>query len=452
MNRRLAETIIRYLSFSEEIGESRDSLGDFSWRQWESTFQWLENRNLALYLLQKLRDNRDDRKLPPAALARLEEDYSKNRLRTDEMASAFAEVNERFRRFGVNYAVVKGFSLVPGFCPDAYLRQQSDLDYLVDEQSLPIAQDALGDLGFFLNKHDPVAGEWSFAKGPISHSFDSSEQYEGKGRYVIELHLGFWTADEHLIDIAGTQFSPSRSVDHEWRGMHFRALYEEDAFLLQVMHTFQHLLIGYVKTSWLYEIAYCLHRRRNDASFWQRLERRTEADVRLTHLVAIITGLATGFFQAPLPAIIRAWRTNLPPPVEVWLENYGWQVAFHEMPVCELGVLPTSKLVLFLHRQFVPDVRRRRDIMRQRLLPWRGRQSITHLICERPGVLLGPQLGGLLREVWSRWRRPFVFHLVVYYVGSGVRYLCEIPRWWWLNRNKAVREVAEISAGSAHSR
>ena len=449
MNRRLAESIIRYLSISEEIDESRASLSGFSERQWEHTFQWLENRNLALYLLQKLRDAHDDREVPPAALSRLEQDYSKNRLRVDEMASTFAEVNERFRRFGVNYAVVKGFSLVPGFCPDAYLRQQSDLDYLVDEQSLPIAQQALSDLGFFLNNHDPASREWSFAKGPISHSLNSSEQYEGKGRYVIELHLGFWSSDEHYIDMAGTQFSPSRSVDHEWRGMHFRALREEDAFLLQVMHTFQHLLIGYVKTSWLYEIAYCLHQRRNDPSFWQRVERRTEADVRLTQLVAIIAGLASGFFQAPLPALLQTWQAKLPPPVGVWLENYGSRVAFQEIPVCELGVLPTSKLALFLHWQFLTDVKCRRDLLRRRLLPWTGRPSITRSIRNRPSMLLGSQLGGLLREASSRWRRPFVFHLVVYYVGSGARYLCEIPRWWWLNRRRAVPQAPEISTGSA---
>lgn len=438
MNRRLAETIIRYLSFSEGIGEKRDSLSGFSQRQWEDTFRWLDDANLALYLVQKLRDNHDDGKLPPAALSRLEQNYSKNRLRVDEMASAFAEVNEGFRRLGVNYAVVKGFSLVPGFCPDAYLRQQSDFDYLVDEPSVPLAQQALGELGFFLVKHRAAAGEWIFSKAPISHSFDSGEQYEGKGRYVIELQLATWRPDEHGIDIAGTQFSPSRTVDHEWRGMHFRALHEEEAFLLQVLHTFQHLLYGDIRMVWLYEIAYCLHRRSNDTSFWQRVERRTEADAQLTHLVAIVTVLATGFFQAPLPAIIRAWKLNLRPSVEVWLENYGWRVAFEKMPAYELTVFPTSKLVLFLHRQFLPDVNRRRDVTRQRLLPWNRGVSRVRSIGESPSVLPGSQSGSLQRAVSSRWRQRFVFHRFVYHAGSGLRYLCEIPRWLWLNRSKTV--------------
>jgi hypothetical protein len=448
MNRRLAETIIRYLSFSDGVGESRDSLSGFSGRQWEDTFRWLDNANLALYLLQKLRDTHDDTKLPQAALSRLEQNYSKNRLRVDEMASAFAGVNERFRRFGVNHAVVKGFSLVPEFCRDAYLRQQSDFDYLVDEQSVPIAQQALGDLGFFLVKHRQAAGEWIFSKAPISHSFDSGQQYEAKGRYVIELQLATWRPDEHGIDIAGTQFSPSRAVDREWRGMRFRALHDEDAFLLQVLHTFQHLLYGDIRMVWLYEIAYCLHRRSNDTSSWQRVERRTEADAQLTHLVAIITALAAAFFQAPIPAIIRTWKANLSPSVEVWLENYGWQVAFEKTPAYELAVFPTSKLVLFLHQQFLPDVKRRKDLMRRRLLPWKRAVSRVRSISEPPSVLPGSQPAGLPPEVSSRWRRQFVFHRFVYHAGSGLRYLCEIPRWLWLNRRKAVQAVPEISTQS----
>ncbi|MGA6982550.1 MAG: nucleotidyltransferase family protein [Candidatus Sulfotelmatobacter sp.] len=446
MNRRLAETIIRYLSFSAENGESGDSLGGFNDRQWEDTFRWLDNANVALYLLQKLRDTHDDGKLPPAVLSRLEQNYSDNRLRVDEMASAFAEVNERFRRFAVNYAVVKGFSLVPEFCPDAYLRQQSDFDYLVDEQSVPMAQQALADLGFSLMKHRPTAGEWIFSKRPISHSFDSGEQYEGKGSYVIELHLAIWSPHAHGIDIAGTQFSSSCTVDREWRGVHFRALPEEDAFLLQVLHTFQHLLYGDIRMVWLYEIAYCLHRRPNDTSFWQGVERRTEADALLTHVVAIVTGLAAGFFQAPLPAIAQAWKANLRPSVKVWMEHYGWRVAFEKMPTYELAVFPASKLVLFLHRQFLPDVKRRRDFTRRRLLPWTRPASIVRSSDEPSSR--GLKLGGLLPEVSSQ----FMFHRLLYHAGSGLRYLCEIPRWLWLNRSKAVREVPEISTRSMTKR
>src|SRR3984957_6512403 len=160
MNRPLAEAIIRYLSFSEGFAEGQASLAGFSLRGWQQTFEWLDNANLALCLLQKLRDTHDDRTVPSAVLSRLEANYSNNQLRVAEMASQFAVVNERFRQSGVHYAVVKGFSLVPDFCPDAGLRQQSDLDYLVDEQSLPAAQRILRELGFFVKAH--TAEQWIF--------------------------------------------------------------------------------------------------------------------------------------------------------------------------------------------------------------------------------------------------------------------------------------------------
>jgi hypothetical protein len=430
MNRQLAETIIRYLSFSVGSDGGGDSLSGFSLRQWERTFGWLDNMNLALYLFKKLRDTHDDRKVPSAVLSRLAQNYSKNRLRVEEMASQFAVVNERFRESAVHYAVVKGFSLVPGFCPEACLRQQSDLDYLVDEHSLPVAREVLGKLGY-LAKSQETAEEWIFCRGPIPHSSSSSEQYDANGRYVIELHLAIWRSDEHGIDMPGLQFSPARTVDHEWRGTRFPVLYEEDAFLLQVLHVMQHLLAGCIRMCWLYETAYCLRQRANDASFWQLVERRAQADALLPHFVAVVAELAEQFFHAPLPAVVQTWKMNLRPSVKVWLKNYGRRVAFEKAPIYELDLFSTSKLVVFLHRQFLHDQKSRRHFVRRRLLPWTRPARIVRSIRERPTVLFD-----------SQWRhRQFMFRRVVFHAGSGLRYLCEIPRWLWLNRRKAAGRV-----------
>ncbi|MGB7849101.1 MAG: nucleotidyltransferase family protein [Candidatus Acidiferrum sp.] len=427
MNRQLPETIIRYLSFSNGVGNSGTALTDFTLRQWERTFTWLDNANLALYLLKKLRDTHADRNLPSAVLSRLEQNYSNNRLRVEEMASQFAVVNEMFRQSGVEHAVVKGFSLVPEFCPDARLRQQSDLDYLVDEKSLPAAQNVLGQLGYTLKSHH-TPEQWVFWKGAIPFPATSSEQYDAKGRYVIELHSAMWEPGEHGIDVAGTRFSRPRTINHEWRGIYFPALYDEDAFLLQILHVLQHLLGGWIRMFWLYEIAYCLHRRANDALFWQGVEGCAEAEAVLPQFVAIVTELAAQFFQAPLPAIVQAWKTDLRPAVKVWLDNYGRQLAFEKIPYYELDLFSASKLVLFLHRQFLHDEARRRHFMRRRLLPWTRPVSIARSIKERPTVLFDPQ-----------WRhRQFLFHRVLFHASSGLRYLCEIPRWLWLNRRKAA--------------
>jgi hypothetical protein len=427
MNRPLAEAIIRHLSFSDGTDESGASLSNFSLRQWEDTLGWLDNANLALYLLRKLRDTHADRKLPPAVLSRLELNHSRNQLRVAEMASQFAAVNDQFRQSGVRYAVAKGFSLVPEFCPDACLRQQSDLDYLVDEQSLPAAQDVLGGLGYSVKSH-PAAEQWIFWKGPIPLAATPSEQYEAKGRYVIELHSAIWEPEVYGIDIAGTRFSPARTINHEWRGMRFPALYDEDAFLLQVMHVMGHLLGGWIRMFWLYEIGYFLHRRANDALLWQRIEECAKADAVLPDFVVVVTELAAQIFHAPLPAIVQTWKADLRPAVKVWLENYGRWVATEKAPIYELNFLPNSKLVLFLHRQFLFDAKRRRHYTRRVLLPWAKPASMVRSIKERPAVLLDPQ-----------WRhRLSMFHRVLFHASSGLRYLCEIPRWLWLNRRKVA--------------
>lgn len=427
MNRKLAETIIRYLSFSNGIDGIGTSLSDFSLRQWEDTLGWLDNANLALYLFGKLRHTQADRNLPPAVMSRLERNYSRNQMRVDEMASEFAVVNDKFRQLGVRYAVMKGFSLMPEFCPDARLRHQSDLDYLIDEQSLPAARYVLGELGYVV-KPSAVDQEWTFWKGPMPLPATPSEQYDAKGRYVIELHSAIWKSDLHGIDIAGTEFSSARTINHEWRGMRFPALYHEDAFLLQVMHVMHHLLGGWMRMFWLYEIGYFLHRRANDALLWQGVERCAKADAVLSDFVVIVTELAGQILHAPIPAVVQTWKANLRPTVKVWLENYGRWVAFEKSPFYEPNLLPTSKLVLFLHRQFLLDEKRRRHYMRRRLLPWTKPASIIRSLKERPAVLFDPQ-----------WRHSlFMFHRVLFHASAGLRYLCEIPRWLWLNRRNGA--------------
>jgi hypothetical protein len=427
MNQQLAETIMRYLSFSAGADNSGTALTGFNSRQWEGTFAWLDNANLALYLLKKLRDTHDHQNLPSAVRSRLERNYSRNQLRVAEMASQFAVVNEKFRQSEVHYAVVKGFSLVPEFCPDACLRQQSDLDYLVDEQSLAAAQNVLGELGYSVKSH-PTAEQWIFWKSPIPLLATPSEQYEAKGRYVIELHSAIWEPEGHGIEIAGTQFSPARTINHAWQGMRFPALYDEDAFLLQVMHVMEHLLGGWIRMFWLYEIAYCLERRAKDALFWQGVERCAKADAVLPQFVSIVTGLAAQFFHAPLPVVVQTWKADLRPAVKVWLENYGRRVAFEKIPVYELSLFPTSKLVLFLHRQFLQDEKRRRHFTRRRLLPWTRVASVVRSIKERPTAIFDHQ--------WRR--RQCMFYRILFHTTSGLRYLCEIPRWLWLNRREAA--------------
>src|SRR5207237_737478 len=85
-----------------------------------------------------------------------------------------------------------------------------------------------------------------------------NQEFEAFVPHAVELHLAFWYSDAHGVVLAEPEFSVDHGRTHQWQGSDFRALSEEDAFLLQVIHAFNHVLTGWVQMSWLYEIGYFL--------------------------------------------------------------------------------------------------------------------------------------------------------------------------------------------------
>ena len=141
MKPKLAEAIVGFLSFSGEACDQVPQLKKFSERHWNRTQGWLDDTGLALYFLHKLKDTGTANVVPSLVLSGLEKRFTANQKRVAYMARQFEFLNAKFHDRGVRYAVVKGFSLVPQFCPDARnLRHQGDFDYLVDDESLPMAQ------------------------------------------------------------------------------------------------------------------------------------------------------------------------------------------------------------------------------------------------------------------------------------------------------------------------
>src|SRR3984957_8214714 len=147
MNRKLAEAIIGGLQLS---GASNDfgQLARFSARDWERTMGWIDRAGLALYLTDRLKACGATEVLPPRVLARFERNLADNRGRVDHLLYETAGINEKLDQAGVQYVVIKGFSLWPQFCSNPYLRTQCDLDYLVARPSLRSAQNVLLELGY----------------------------------------------------------------------------------------------------------------------------------------------------------------------------------------------------------------------------------------------------------------------------------------------------------------
>ena len=87
----------------------------------------------------------------------------------------------------LNYAAIKGFSLVPTYCPDAVLRAPSDLDYLVDKSSLPVAQRVLEEAGYRLHRFSDI--EFKFGRPSPRIPTVSDDPYSRETQPLVELHL-----------------------------------------------------------------------------------------------------------------------------------------------------------------------------------------------------------------------------------------------------------------------
>lgn len=431
MSRALPEAIVHFLRFSGTTSDYPDELKGFSRREWSHVIVWLDDAGLALYFLQKLKRTKATEIVPAEVLSRLEHSLVANQQRVAHMAHQFSSLNQQFDKAGVRYLVVKGLSLVPQFCPDASLRHQSDFDYLVNHHSLPAAQRVLQDAGY--SRKNSLANEFAYFMPSAGEPPPADEQYEAHAPYAVELRLAFWDSDFHGVPLAEPKFSVDNVRTHRWQDLTFPALPEEDAFLLQVIHAFNHILTGWVRMSWLYEIGYFLNQRATDISLWEGVQGRIGGDWQLREMVVVIAELAAQLFRAPLPCTFRSWARDLRPTVRIWIENYARTWMFGKNQPDQFSLFSAAKLVLFLHQQYLPDTRARRHRIRIRLFPWeRFSQRATSITTKS-----STNTGGRKRQI-KRMLIRLLFH-----VTTGLRYLWEVPRWRRLN--EAVACLAESS-------
>ncbi len=283
-------------------------------------------------------------------ISSLAQRFVANQQRVREMSQRFTFINQAFDDAGVRYAVVKGVSLAPEFCPDLCLRYQGDFDYLIDQQSLAKAQQILLEAGY-VAKPSPSSQEFIFVI-PGAKPARSPGHYDARSPHAVELHLDIWDSDYDGIAMTPGFFSVERSRVQAWNGMAFPALSDEDAFLLQILHACHHLFGQWIRMSCLLEIGYFLNRRAGDMAWWTRVEERVGDNSLLREFVVVVTELANKLFAAPLPPVICEWSSRIRPAPRVWIDHYSRQWALGEFPAYRFELLPKSKFVLFLRQQY----------------------------------------------------------------------------------------------------
>jgi hypothetical protein len=419
-----AEAVVGFLSFSGDRRNSLVAMEMFTPRQWTHILQWLDDAGLAFYFLQRMKDEHASGSVPPSVVSRLERDFSCNQLRIEEMERRFDAINREFNEADVHYTVIKGFSLVPQFCPRATLRHQADLDYLVDEQSLQVAGRLLTAAGYH-SKISRSSKESIFVSSEKAPS-RGEEQYSAHSTHAVELHTEIWDDDMHGVLEIPKLFSVTQARTQHWNGLTFPAQVDEDAFLLQVLHACHHLFTQWIRLSSLFEIGYFLHHRASDRPLWSGIEQRVADNSVLREFVVIVTEMAAGLFAAPIPEVVQGWSASLRPGPRIWIDNYARDWALSGLPVYEFTLFPQSKLALFLLHQYKSASR--------------GERSQPHH--QSPSRL--KRIAGLIKTnpalVWNAewWRRQHLFRRSIFYTLSELRYLAEIPRWQWRNRASSL--------------
>jgi hypothetical protein len=430
MKRAALDEIIGFLRFSPDHSDRLNAIEKFEERQWKYLLRWLDDAGLAFYFLRRLKDANAGHTIPPWVLTRLERNFTANHLRMQDMTQRFAAINDRFNGADVHYAAIKGFSLIPQYCPYAPLRHQADLDYFVDDQSLPMAHRMLVEAGY--RPQASRASKESIYVFPGGAPIRGDEQYLPQTAHAVELHTDIWDSNLLRLPPIPGLFSVAQAKTQHWNGLAFPALQDKDVFLLQVLHACRHLFTQWIRMSCLFEIGYFQQRRATDSALWDGIEDRVGNNAILREFVVVVTEMAARLFAAPVPELAQRWGARIRPGPRTWIEHYARNWAAGGLPVYEFSLFPRAKLVVFLHRQYKVESGPQ---------PTQLANQAASSRLSRMAVSLRNHPWLLLRPAW--WRRQQLFRRSMFYALAGLRYAVEIPRWHW--RNRASRRVAAVA-------
>ena len=320
---------------------------------------WLDESGLALYFLHRIRECGALEALPWGFQSELISREQKNRVRVELMLNEFSRVNDALRTSGVRYAFLKGFSLSPDFCPDINYRHHNDIDVLLHEDSTRAAADVIRGLGYRLTHLYP-SGEQKFFL-PLPRVATGIDQiYKPPDVGVLELHLSMCEAPDDIPILVPDPFASL--MNQTLSGITFPSLSASDKLLVQMLHTFRHLTLMWIRVSWLYEISLFLKNRR-DSAWWNAFCFRAGSAPNIRYACGLIVTLTQKLFGDVIPTPLQAWCVDeLPPSLRTWVNSVGTRWA--------LSSASESRSPVLIQRQFLSSDLQWGQYLRRQLLPF----------------------------------------------------------------------------------
>ena len=405
MHKRLASVVLATFrtSTTEEL---RRSLERFSLHDWNDNFHWLDASGLALYFLDELKSRGIESAIPDSVFYQLERRQRQNVERTRSTFEEFARINSAFRRAGLRYVNLKGFTLAPDFCPDLSLRYQTDCDFLMGIPHAEKCHDILKALGYGLVAANGHVLEF---KTDVGSTPRIEDLYKVRRERSVEIHL----CDARRPDRHPGLLERARQL--RIKGASYPALCRDDMFLSQTWHLFRHLRSEWVRVSWLLEFRHFVRLYSGDSAVWSAIQTRVASARDEQVAVGMVLHFAEAVLGSFAPDELTRWSLPpVPPHAALWAERYANRIALTDFP--------GSKLYLLLEQTILTgapatDVRRR-------LFPTRVPAAVvvapTNGITKRAQALLS-------RAAYFCFRLKF--HLV-----STSQYFWE--RWLWRREHR----------------
>jgi len=405
MNYQLAEAVIATFR-TEDPSSHYEALSKFNYRAWQGTYRWLDASGLALYLLDRLQVFGIQAAIPESVLLRLQENAEDNQAKTKQLFKEFMVINREFRRVGLCYANLKGFTLVPDAFREAGQRLQLDLDFLVDRSHISRCQQTLEQQGYLLIGEGPNVKEFKAGNGQLPILKDL---YKPKLQRCVEIHFD----DVNDPDRRALQHDRlARASVRRWEDLELPILSDCDRFIALAHHLFKHLRSEWTRASWILEYVNFVKFNEENNALWAEVRQCASESEETKLAIGIATRVSQQIFDIRRMPDTLAWTIRqLPQTVSLWLDRYGKKAVFARFP--------GTKTHLLLHRAIARD-----GIVglgeSKRPFPFRRPARIT-VKDQSTGVLVN--LGKVFEEC-----RFFLFRLY-FHLEQGCYYMIEAVRW-----------------------